>query len=116
MTAETWVLIIWAIGLLGALPPTLIIVKEVRLVLGTLTAIRVLADRTAEAARGIAQHVEPVPEMAATLDHAEPLLHASRRMRAAASALADGVDATLGPSRVERLGRWLARWVTGRTS
>jgi hypothetical protein len=113
MTTETWVLIVWSIGLIGALPPTLVILKEVRLILGTLSDIRVLAERTAAAAQGVARHVEPIPGLAATLGEPEAMMRASHRVSAASSALADAVGDTLGPSGLERLGSWLARWITG---
>ncbi len=114
MTAETWILVLWSIGLIGALPPTLVILKEARLVLGTLADIRLLADRTAEAARGIAKHVEPVPDLSAALGSPEPLYEALNRVSTASSGLAEAVDEKLGRSGVERLGNWIVQWITGR--
>src|ERR671939_1026374 len=52
--------IVWWIGLLGALVATLAVLKEVALVLRALRDIRELAQRTREAAEGIARNVEPI--------------------------------------------------------
>lgn len=114
MTAEAWVLVVWWIGLIGALPPTLVILKEARLVLAALANIRILADRTAQAARGIAAHVEPVPRLTGVLGNVEPLTVASDRLSAASVSLAKAVNTTLGPSTLERLGGWIVKWVAGR--
>lgn len=54
---EAAILVIWWIGLIGALVVTLIILKEVALVLKALKDIHYLAVRTETAARGIADHV-----------------------------------------------------------
>jgi hypothetical protein len=52
--------IVWWVGLLGALVATLVVLKEVALVLRALRDIRGLAGLTREAAEGIARNVEPV--------------------------------------------------------
>ena len=54
------ILAVWALGLLGALVPTLVIVKLVFLVVGRLREILKLATLTRAAARGIAANVVPV--------------------------------------------------------
>lgn len=64
------VLIAWWIGLIGALIATLVILKEVSLVLRTLRDINNLAETTRDAARGIAENVATVSRLA---DAAEPL-------------------------------------------
>ncbi len=55
---ETGILVVWWIGLLVALIPTLMIVKEVLLVLRTLRDIRRLAGIIQPAADGIARNVD----------------------------------------------------------
>lgn len=110
----TWILVVWWIGLIGALGLTVIILKEARLVLGALRDIQRLADRTATAARGIAEHVAPVPDLPSALGNQEPLLTASRRLAAAAGKFEQAVEAQLGPSAIGRLGAWVTQWLTGR--
>jgi hypothetical protein len=114
VTTETWILVVWWIGLIGAVPPTLLILKEAALVLAALSNIRFLADRTAEAARGIAAHVEVVPRLPAALGGLDALVDAAGRLSAASTSLAGAVEATLAPSRLERLGHWIRHWVAGR--
>lgn len=55
--------IVWWIGIIGALPATLVIVKEALLVIGTLRKILALAGHTEVAARGIVVHVAPAGEL-----------------------------------------------------
>lgn len=57
---RTAVLVVWWIGLIGALLPTLVIVKQAFLVVRSLRAILELAERTRTAARGIARNVRPI--------------------------------------------------------
>lgn len=49
--------VIWWIGLIGALVATLVVLKEVTLVLRTLRDIHGLARHTLKAARGVAENV-----------------------------------------------------------
>lgn len=105
---------VWWIGLLGALALTLIILKEARLVLTALRDIQLLADRTAVAARGIARHVAPVPELPSRLGTSAGLLAAAQRLHGAAGGFAREVETQLGPSAAGRLGKWIAEWLTGR--
>jgi sorbitol-specific phosphotransferase system component IIC len=60
--------VVWWIGLIGALIPTLIILKEVALVLRTITDIYRLARITRDAARGVATNVSVIPSLAALTD------------------------------------------------
>ena len=60
---RTAIEIVWWIGLLGALVPTAVIVKEALLVIGTLRRIRQLAEHTRVAAQGIVVHLQPVPRL-----------------------------------------------------
>lgn len=55
--------IIWWIGIIGALVPTLVILKEAFLVIGTLRAILRLAEATHVAAQGVGVHVQPAAKL-----------------------------------------------------
>ena len=110
---NTWVLVVWWIGLIGALIPTLIVIKEVFLILRVLSDIRRLADRTADAAHGIAAHVEPIPGLPAVFTGGDPLIQASGRVKRACEAFDDAMHAKFGASGVERLVGWIVRWFTG---
>ena len=68
---NTTIEVIWWIGLLGALPPTLIIVKEVVLLLRVLTDIHTLGVYTRNAARGIAGNVAVAPQLSAAAEASE---------------------------------------------
>ena len=68
---RTAIEIIWWIGLLGALPPTLIIIKEVVLMLRVLKDIHTLGVYTRDAARGIASNVAVAPQLAAAAETTE---------------------------------------------
>jgi uncharacterized membrane protein YcjF (UPF0283 family) len=78
---ETLIVVVWWIGLLGALLATLVILKEVVLVVRALRDILQLAERARLAAVGIADHAAGT----AHLDAAGP---PSARLSAAAAALA----------------------------
>ena len=54
------ILLIWSIGLAGALVATLAILKQVALLLRTLQEIHALAVRTRDAARGITSNVRVI--------------------------------------------------------
>jgi hypothetical protein len=60
---RTAILVVWWIGLLGALVPTLVILKQSLLVLGTLQDILRLARLTADAARGTAANTVAVSSL-----------------------------------------------------
>ena len=53
----TAIIVVWTIGLLGALPATAVIVKESLLVIRTLQDTLRMARRTAAAARGVEANV-----------------------------------------------------------
>lgn len=61
---ETAIQVVWWIGLVGALIPTLVILKEVAVVLRALRDIHRLAELTRDAARGIADNVAVGPRLA----------------------------------------------------
>jgi hypothetical protein len=60
---EIAIQIIWWIGLIGALPATLLILKEVALVLRVLRHILELAELTRDAARQIERNTAVIPEL-----------------------------------------------------
>ena len=60
---RTAILVVWWIGLLGALVPTLVILKQSLLVLGTLQDILRLARLTADAARATAANAAAVSSL-----------------------------------------------------
>jgi hypothetical protein len=68
---ETAILVVWWIGLVVALLLTLVILKEVALVLQALRDIHRLAELTRDAARGIATNLQAVPRLGTA---AEPAL------------------------------------------
>ena len=80
------ILLIWSIGLAGALVATLAILKQVALVLRTLQDIHTLAVRTRDAARGIAANVRVIRGLGA-------LEGPIRDLREAIGALAGGPGA-----------------------
>ena len=97
---ETAIEIIWWVGLLGALIPPVVILKEVALVVRELRHILQLAQLTHRAAEGVAAHVQVVPQMGALAGPAEELSEALLRLKSAVAQ----VEAAL-PAR----GRGIAR-------
>ncbi len=88
---RTAIVAVWLIGLLGALPPTLVILKESFLVIRTLRQILQLARMTAVAAHGVANNTIAVSALEGVGATLQP------------------VDASLGEiaSRLERLAKQL---------
>lgn len=83
------ILVVWWGGLIGALVATLVVLKQVTLVLNALRGILSLSERTREAAEGIATNVAVIPRLGEALPPAIEL-------REAAAAIA------LGAASVER--------------
>lgn len=83
MEAVRWV------GLAVALLLTLVVLKEVALVLRTLGDIRALAERIRDASRGLAANVETAEDLPALADSVDALEESGRSLRRAAAALAD---------------------------
>ena len=79
--------VVWWIGLVGALGATLVVLKEVALVLRALRDIHRLAVITRRAARGVAANLECVPRLATLPERAQPLVAAHGAVRAAAASL-----------------------------
>jgi hypothetical protein len=74
--------VVWWIGLIGALGATLVILKEVTLVLRALRDIHRLGIITRRAARGVAMNLECMPRLATLPEHARPLVAAYAAVRA----------------------------------
>jgi hypothetical protein len=89
---ETAVQVVWAIGLAGALGGTLVILKQVALILRTLRHIHELAVITRDAARGIGNHLQAVPKLGLLPEPARALAEAEREL----AAVARGLGGTLG--------------------
>jgi hypothetical protein len=97
---ETALLAIWWIGLIGALPATIVLLKRASLVIGALRDIHRLAVLTARSARDIGGTLEAIPRLAALEEATRGLPDAARRL-AAAAGLVEGVLAGLGGRRSE---------------
>ncbi len=78
---RTAVFVVWLIGLVGALIATLVILKEVALVLRELKAIYRLAEFTREAAQGLATNASAASRLTA-------LEESARKLREGAGGLA----------------------------
>ena len=89
--------IAWWIGLLGALAATLVVLKEVALVLRALRDIRELAGLTREAAEGIARNVEPIRGLDALAGPVGSLDQGTRKLAEVAARIEQQLDA-LAPS------------------
>jgi hypothetical protein len=86
MENERGIRIVWSIGLVGALALTLVILKQVALVLEALDDILRLAERTRTAANGIGANVRAVSALPGLVEPVE-------RLRQGADALAEGARA-----------------------
>ena len=80
---QTAIIIIWSIGLIVALIATVIILKQVTIVLRALKGIHRLGIITRDAARGIEANVEAVPRLPSLDEPARELTHASTALREA---------------------------------
>ena len=79
--------IVWSIGLLGALVATVVVLKEVALVLRALREIHELARLTRAAAEGIARNVEPIAGLDAVAGPAGELDRHTQALASAAAAI-----------------------------
>ena len=59
----TAIQVVWWVGLIGALVPTLVILKQVSLIVRTLRSIRLLAAATGVAAKEITGHLAAAPKL-----------------------------------------------------
>lgn len=90
---RTALIVIWWIGLLGALLPTLVILKQASLIVGVLGDIQSLAERTRRAARGIAANVEAVDALSTVEGAIAPLPPMISSLTAALDRLASRLHA-----------------------
>lgn len=93
---ETAVLVVWWIGLVGALVLTLIILTQVLLVIGTLRGILRLAELTRDAAGGIAANVAAVDGLAGLGGLVRPMPAALAAVARPVAAIARRVEAAAG--------------------
>jgi hypothetical protein len=89
---ETSIQVVWWIGLSGALIATLVILKEVFVLLRVLHGIRQLAGITREASEGIARNAAATPRLAGVADSAQSLRDAANALAAAAGSLERGLE------------------------
>lgn len=97
---ETAIQVVWWIGLVGALIGTLVVLKEVALVLRTLHKIYRLAEFTRKAAEGIVSNVDGISHLAKAEAPAEQLAEAAKLFADATKSFEDQLDAVTGRSRV----------------
>lgn len=90
------IVLIWSIGLAGALVATLAILKQVALVLRTLHDIHTLAVRTRDAARGISANVRVIRGLGALEAPVHDLREAIGALAAATASIERKVE-TLVP-------------------
>ena len=98
------IVLIWSIGLVGALVATLAILKQVALVLRTLQDIHALAVRTRDAARGIAANVRVIRGLGALEAPVRELREATVTLAAATASIERKVG-SLVPGAAARGGR-----------
>lgn len=84
---ETAIQVIWWIGLAGALVATLVILKQVSLMLRVLRDIHHLAKFTRDASRGIAGNLQAVPRLGGAAEPAFALRDAIQALARTAGAL-----------------------------
>jgi hypothetical protein len=85
---RTAILVVWWIGLVGALVPTLVILKQAALVIGTLRDILRLATLTRTAAQGIERNVAAVQALSVVESAVQPLPEALGAVTAPVRSLA----------------------------
>ena len=90
---RTAILVVWWVGLLGALVPTLVILKQSFLVIGTLQDILRLARLTGSAARGIAANTAAVPSLRGVGELLQPVDASLGEVAAALGRVAERLDA-----------------------
>ena len=93
---RTAILVVWWIGLVGALIPTLVILKQAFLVVRVLRDILHLAEHTRTAARGIAANVASVNALGALGDYVRPIPEALGAVSAPLGSVAQQLRAALG--------------------
>jgi hypothetical protein len=84
--------IVWLTGLIGALIATLVILKEVALVLRELKAIHRLAEFTREAAQGLATNASAASRLATLDEPARKLRQGAGDLASAAASVEQKLD------------------------
>ncbi len=95
----TGIQIVWWIGLVGAVLITLVILREVEMLLRSLHDIHRLAEFTRDAARGIAKNVEVVPHLADVAGPAGQIREGSARLSGISQTIAEILAGLPGRSR-----------------
>jgi hypothetical protein len=90
---ETAIQVVWWIGLAGALILTLVILKEVALVIRALKDIHQLAELTREAAQGVSNNMAAASRLASLGDSAHELRETLGTLASAAATLEQKLDA-----------------------
>lgn len=96
---DTAIQIVWSIGLVGALVLTLVILKEVALLLRVLVGIHRLSERIRVAAEGIASNLGPVPALAGIADPLGRIHGAAQGVAVSAGALNREMETLSPPAR-----------------
>lgn len=91
MNGETAILVLWALGLVAALGLTAVVLKLLALLLRTLGQIRELAERTAEAAEGMAGVFSAPLGIGDAAEAADRLLAGSQALHASTSRVRNAV-------------------------
>lgn len=99
---ETAIEVIRWIGLVGAVCLTLVILKEVFLILRTLSNIRRLSERIHEASSGIAEHIAPGLRLAELKEPVGELASSSRTVTDGVRSLATKLEDTTSRLHPER--------------
>jgi hypothetical protein len=84
---EIAIQVIWWIALIAALIGTLVVLKQVVIILGILQSIHHLSGRTLEAARGIEANVRSAPTLPPLDDPSAAFHQAAAELRAAVESL-----------------------------
>ncbi len=90
---ETAIQVVWWIGLIGALAPTIVILKQVAVTVAVLRDIHGLATITRDAAQGIRANVAAGSKLAGAADPASLLVEASVNLGTAVHAVGRGLEA-----------------------
>lgn len=88
--------IVWWIGIAGALILTLVVLKEVTLVINALRDIDTLADYILEAGEGIAKNVAVESRMRDLIEPGQQLQEQSRRLAKVSGLVAQGFSGAAG--------------------
>ncbi|HYY44088.1 MAG TPA: hypothetical protein VE975_02745 [Actinomycetota bacterium] len=86
------IFVVWLTGLVGALIATLVILKEVALVLRELRAIHRLAEFTREAAQGLATNASAASRLATSEEPTRRLREGARAVASASATLEQKLD------------------------